>query len=65
MMDKYELISKIICDLNRLELKGVDNWAIVINCIQWLTKLKEGLKEEEERRNGTDRDQAREHNQNN
>ena len=51
-MDKYSLIENIICDLNRLELKGVDNWAIVINCIQWLSKLKEGLKEEEVRRNG-------------
>lgn len=52
MMDKYGLIANIICDLNRLELKGVDNWGIVINCIQWLTKLKECLKEEDERRNG-------------
>ncbi len=48
-MDKYSLIENIICDLNRLELKGIDNWGIVINCIQWLSKLKEGLKEEEKR----------------
>lgn len=50
MYTATELIDTIIQELNKLEVKGVANMAIVIDSIQKLSALKKGLiKEKEER----------------
>lgn len=46
MYTSTELIDTIIQDLNRLEVKGVSNMAIVIETIQKLSVLKKGLAQE-------------------
>jgi len=42
----------MIVDLNRLEVKGVENMQIVLNTIGKLAALKDGLKEEETKERG-------------
>lgn len=50
MYTSTELIDTIILELNKLEVKGVDNMAIVIDTIQKLSVLKKGLSKEKEER---------------
>ena len=52
MYDRYQLIDSMIVDLNRLEVKGVENMQIVLNTIGKLAALKDGLKEEETKERG-------------
>lgn len=47
-MTKFELIDKIIVDLNNLTVHGVQNMQIVLTAVQNLSVLKDGLKKEEE-----------------
>lgn len=47
-MTKYELIDKIIVDLNNLTVHGVQNMQIVLTAVQNLSVLKDGLKKEDE-----------------
>ena len=49
-MTKFDLIDKIITDLNALTLQGVQNFQIVLASIQNLSVLKDGLKKEDETR---------------
>lgn len=56
-MNKYtELIDSIIVNLNKLEVKGVANMAIVIETIQKLSALKDGLSKEKEKKAVTEND---------
>lgn len=54
MYTSTELIDSIILELNKLEVKGVANMAIVIETIQKLGALKKGLAKDEEK--GGDRE---------
>ena len=45
-MDKYQLINLIVVELNKLTVQGVDNMKIVIESIQRLTLLSQGLEKE-------------------
>lgn len=47
-MDKYELIDSIVVALNNLTVQGVANMRIVMESIQKLAGLRDGLKAEEE-----------------
>ncbi len=47
LFDKYGLIDGIICDLDKIEVKGAENMVIVINTIQKLSALRKALKDEE------------------
>lgn len=47
LFDKYGLIDGIICDLDKIEVKGAGNMVIVINTIQKLSALRKALKDEE------------------
>ena len=47
LLDKYGLIDGIICDLDKIEVKGAENMVIVINTIQKLSALRKALKDEE------------------
>ena len=47
LFDKYGLIESIICDLDKIEVKGAENMVIVINTIQKLSALRKALKDEE------------------
>ena len=57
--DKYGLIDSMIVELNGLEVKGVENMRIVMETIQKLAALRQGLSEEDKRRE-QDNDQQRE-----
>ena len=46
MYTSTELIDSIIVELNKLEVKGVTNMAIIIDCMQRLSALKKGLSKE-------------------
>lgn len=50
-MTKFELIDKIIVDLNNLTVHGVQNMQIVLTAVQNLSVLKDGLSKEDEARN--------------
>ena len=41
------MIESIICDLDKIEVKGAENMVIVINTIQKLSALRKALKDEE------------------
>ena len=45
-MDKYQLIDLIVVELNNLTVQGVNNMKIVIESIQRLNLLSDGLKKE-------------------
>ena len=47
-MSKYELINRMIIDLNHLTVQGVNNMSIVLHTIENLQALADGLKKEEE-----------------
>lgn len=47
---KYDLIDSMIVGLNCVNVSGVENMKIIIETIQKLGALKEGLKKEEEQR---------------
>lgn len=53
-MTKFDLIDKIITDLNALTVQGAQNMRIVLAAIQNLSVLKEGLKKEDEARDKKD-----------
>lgn len=48
--DKYGLIDSIVCELNLVSVSGVGNMKIIIETIQKLGALKDGLKKEDEQR---------------
>lgn len=48
-MDKFELIERMIVELNGLTVQGVNNMSIVVRTIQNLSMLSDGLKEEIEK----------------
>ena len=50
-MNKYELINSIIVDLNNLTVQGVENMTLIIDSIQRLSGLKDGLKQMDEATN--------------
>lgn len=56
MYTSTELIDSIILELNKLEVKGVANMAIVIDAIQKLDALKNGLSKEKEEKAVTEND---------
>ena len=56
MYTSTELIDSIILELNKLEVKGVANMAIVIDAIQKLSALKNGLSKEKEEKAVTEND---------
>ena len=49
-MTKFDLIDKIISDLNALTVQGAQNMQIVLAAIQNLSVLKDGLAKEDEAR---------------
>lgn len=51
-MDKFQLIDKIIVDLNQLTVTGARNMQIVLATIQNLSVLKDGILREEDARKG-------------
>lgn len=55
-MTKFELIDKIIVDLNNLTVHGVQNMQIVLTAVQNLSVLKDGLSKEDEARNKKEQD---------
>lgn len=57
LYDKYGLIDSIICGLNQIEVKGVDNMRIVFDSIGKLSALRNGLKNEEVERHADDSNQ--------
>ena len=48
--DKYGLIDSMVVELNKVGVKGIGNMKIIIETVQKLGALKEGLKKEEEAR---------------
>ena len=54
LFDKYGLIESIICDLDKIEVKGAENMVIVINSIQKLSALRKALKDEEKEKEVND-----------
>lgn len=58
-MNKYELIDSMICALNCVSVSGVQNMKTIIETIQKLGALRDGLKKEDELR-ADDYDQQRE-----
>ena len=50
MYDTQTMIGSIIVDLNKVEVRGVENMALLIGCVQRLGALQKGLAEEERRR---------------
>lgn len=54
LFDKYGLIESIICDLDKIEVKGAGNMVIVINTIQKLSALRKALKDEEKAKETND-----------
>ena len=57
MYTNTELIDTMILELNKLEVKGVANMAIIIETVQKLAVLKKGLeKDKEERRKAHESD---------
>lgn len=47
LFDKYGLIQSVIDDLNRVQVAGYQNMAILIDAAQRLRALKDGMKKEE------------------
>lgn len=39
-----EMIDSIICDMDKLEVKGIENAAIYVGCMQKLIALRKGMK---------------------
>jgi len=48
-MNKYEMISSILADVNSLHIAGVQHWKTAVEIISKLLALQKGLQEEEEK----------------
>lgn len=44
----YEMADSIMVKLNEIEVKGVENMGLIIDCIKQLSALKEGMKKTED-----------------
>ena len=56
-MDKYQLIDSVIVDLNTLaDARGVEKCRLLLDILQRLAALKNGLKREDEEKNDEQRE---------
>lgn len=53
LFDKYGLIESIIENLNKVQVCGFSNMGILIDSAQKLNALKQGLKKEDDAKEGT------------